>query len=113
MWVSRALAGRTHDLTAARAHRIVKTCVRLRIPALADLAYTGAGGTFAVPVRRKPGKELTAGQRSLNRAHARFRYPVERGVATLKQWRIFRRARCSPNWLTSAAKAVLTLELQR
>ncbi|MER7773039.1 IS5/IS1182 family transposase, partial [Kitasatospora phosalacinea] len=28
-------------------------------------------------------------------------------------WRIFRHARCSPNWLTSAAKAVLTLELQR
>ncbi|MER7772346.1 IS5/IS1182 family transposase, partial [Kitasatospora sp. NPDC048540] len=27
--------------------------------------------------------------------------------------RIFRHARCSPNWLTSAAKAVLTLELQR
>ncbi|MFJ9461018.1 transposase family protein [Kitasatospora sp. NPDC101447] len=113
VWVSRALPGRTHDLTAARTHRIVTTCVRLRIPALADLAYTGAGGTFAVPARRKPGKELTAGQRSLNRAHARFRYPVERGVATLKRWRIFRHARCSPNWLTSAAKAVLTLELQR
>ncbi|KIQ66685.1 hypothetical protein TR51_04090 [Kitasatospora griseola] len=27
--------------------------------------------------------------------------------------RIFQHARCSPNWLTSAAKAVLTLELQR
>ncbi|KPI02433.1 hypothetical protein OV450_4683 [Actinobacteria bacterium OV450] len=113
MWISRALPGRTHDLTAARTHRIVKTCVRLRIPALADMAYTGAGGTFAMPTRRPPRKELSVGQRSLNRAHARFRYPVERGVATLKRWRIFRRARCSPNWLTSAAKAVLTLELHR
>lgn len=113
---SRALAGRTHDLTAARTHRIVKTCVRLRIPALADLAdlaYTGAGGTFAVPVKRKRRQGAHRGQRSLNRAHARFRYPVERGVATLKRWRIFRRARCSPNWLTSAAEAVLTLERQR
>lgn len=60
VWLSRALPGRTHDLTAARTHRIVKTCVRLRAPALADMAYTGADGTFAVPTRRPPGGELTA-----------------------------------------------------
>ncbi|MFK0194515.1 transposase family protein [Kitasatospora sp. NPDC090308] len=113
VWLSRALPGRTHDLTAVRTRRIVQTCVRLRVPALADMAYTGAGGTFAVPTRRPPRKELGPAQRSLNRAHARLRYPVERGVATVKRWRIFRHARCSPNWLTSAAKAVLTLELQR
>ncbi|QKW24499.1 transposase [Kitasatospora sp. NA04385] len=113
LWISRALPGRTHDLTAARTHRIVKTCARLHIPALADMAYTGAGGTFAVPTRRLPRKEPSVRQRSVNRAHARLRHPVERGVATLKRWKIFRRARCSPNWLTSAAKAVLTLELQR
>ncbi|MFE1356514.1 transposase family protein, partial [Kitasatospora phosalacinea] len=113
VWLSRALPGRTHDLTAARTHHIVRTCVRLHVPALADMAYTGAGGTFAVPTRRPPRKELSVGQRSLNQAHARLRYPVERGVATVKRWRIFRHARCSPNWLTSAAKAVLTLELQR
>ncbi|MFE1318354.1 transposase family protein [Kitasatospora phosalacinea] len=113
VWLSRALPGRTHDLTAARTHHIVRTCLRLHVPALADMAYTGAGGTFAVPTRRPPRKELSVGQRSLNQAHARLRYPVERGVATVKRWRIFRHARCSPNWLTSAAKAVLTLELQR
>ncbi|MFJ4678598.1 transposase family protein [Kitasatospora sp. NPDC088783] len=113
VWISRALPGRTHDLTAARTRGIVKTCVRLRVPALADMAYTGAGGTFAVPARRPPRSELGTTQRSLNRAHARLRYPVERGVATIKRWRIFRHARCSPNWLTSAAKAILTLELQR
>ncbi len=100
-----------HDLTAARTHRIVKTYARLRIPALADMAYTGASSTVAVPTRRPPRKELSDRQRSLKRAHARLRHPVERGVATLKRWRIFRHARCSPNWLTSAAKAVLTLEL--
>ncbi|MFC8794811.1 transposase family protein [Streptomyces cinereoruber] len=113
VWVSRALPGRTHDLTAARTHRIVKTYVRLRVPALTDMTYTGAGGTFAVPARRPPRKELSVGQRALNQAHARLRHPVERGVATLKRWKIFRRSRCSPNWLSSAAKAVLTLELQR
>ncbi|ROR46907.1 DDE superfamily endonuclease [Kitasatospora cineracea] len=81
--------------------------------ARADVAYTGAAGTFAVPTRRPPRGELTAGQRSLNRARARLRCPLERGVATVKRWRIFRHARCSPNWLTSGAKAVLPLELHR
>ncbi len=85
VWISRALPGRTHDLTAARIHRIVATCVRLGIPALADLAYLGAGGTFATPTQRPPRKEHTARQRSLNRAHVRPRYPVERGMATLKR----------------------------
>lgn len=69
MWVPRALPGRTH--------RIVKTCVRLRIPVLAGLAYAGAGagGTFAVSLRRKSHHEFTAGQRSLIRAYSRFWYP--------------------------------------
>ncbi|WP_330290160.1 transposase family protein [Streptomyces sp. NBC_00576] len=105
VWISGALPDRTHDLTAARTHRIVKTCGRLRIPALADMAYTGAGGTAAVPTRRPARKELSVGQRSLNRAHARLRYPVEHGIATVKRWRIFQHARCSPNWLTSAARS--------
>ncbi|MFJ2008611.1 transposase family protein, partial [Streptomyces chartreusis] len=47
---------------------------------------------------------------NVNRAHARLRSPVERAFARLKSWRIFRRARCSPNRLTSMTKAVLTLE---
>ncbi len=105
LWVSRALPGRTHDLTAARRHRIIATCVRLGTPVLADLGYVGAGGTFAVPHRRRPRQDLAVGQRSINRAHARLRYPVERGIARLKTWKIFRHARCSPTWLTQAAKA--------
>lgn len=113
LWISRALPGRTHDLTAARRHRIIATCVRLGTPVLADLGYVGANGTYAVPQRHRPRQDLTATQRSLNRAHARLRYPVERGIARLKTWKIFRRARCSPNWLTQAAKAVLTLESYR
>ncbi|MFE3585489.1 transposase family protein, partial [Streptomyces vinaceus] len=110
---SPALPGRTHDLTAARRHRIITTSIRLGAPVLAGLGYAGAGGTLAVPRRRRPGQDLTAGQPSLSHAHARLRYPAERGIARPKTWKIFRRARCSPNWLTQAAKAVLTLESYR
>ncbi|MEW2581414.1 transposase family protein [Streptomyces syringium] len=113
LWVSRALPGRVHDVRAARTHRIVATCTRLGLPVLADLGYLGEGGTFAVPHRRRPRQEITVKQRSVNKAHARLRYPVERGVARLKNWRIFRHARCSPTWLTTAARAVLTLESYR
>jgi hypothetical protein len=34
-------------------------------------------------------------------------------MATRKRWHIFRHARCGPNRLSSAAKAILTLEKQR
>ncbi|MET7609144.1 IS5/IS1182 family transposase, partial [Streptomyces avermitilis] len=46
-------------------------------------------------------------------ALAASRAPVERGMALLKSWRIFRRSRISPNRMTPVAKAVLTLEKQR
>ena len=52
-------------------------------------------------------------EKTVNRALAAARAPVERGVACLKSWRIFRRSRCSPNRMTSVAKAILTLERQR
>lgn len=59
-----------------------------------------------------PGRDLTPTQQTVNRALSAARVPVERGVARLKSWRIFRKARCSPNRMTSIA-AILTLERQR
>ncbi|MFB7828943.1 transposase family protein, partial [Streptomyces hydrogenans] len=113
IWYSPALPGRTVDITAARTHHIVTVCERLRIPVLADKAYAGAGGTFQVPFKRRLGRPLTTRQAAVNRAHARLRFPVERAFARLKAWRIFRKARCSPNRLTSITKAVLALERRR
>lgn len=113
LWYSPALPGRTADITAARTHKIVTICERLKIPALADKTYQGAGGTFATPVKRHRSRDLTVKEKSVNRAHARLRSPVERAFARLKAWRIFRKARVSPNTLTSITKAVLTLEKQR
>ncbi|MBW5484613.1 hypothetical protein GPJ59_22720 [Streptomyces bambusae] len=41
----------------------------------------------------------------------RTRAPVERGIARLKSWGIFRHARCSPTRMTSIARAVLAVGL--
>ncbi|MCD0483704.1 transposase [Streptacidiphilus sp. ASG 303] len=76
----------------------------------ADAEDVLVDGTLAESDR--PGQDLTARPRARNRAHARLRCPVERGMATVKNRRMFRHARCGPNRLTSAAKAVLTLERQ-
>ncbi len=60
-----------------------------------------------------PGRthDLTATQRTINRALSAARALVERSVARLKSWRIFRRARCRPNRMTVIAAAVLTLSV--
>ncbi|MFF3420071.1 transposase family protein [Streptomyces sp. NPDC002698] len=113
LWFSPALPGRTHDLTAARTHRIIPICERQDVPILADRAYLGAGPWVTTPVRRPPGRDLSPTQRTVNRALSATRAPVERGVARLKSWRIFHHARCSPNRMSSIAAAVLTLERQR
>lgn len=36
LWISPALPGRTHDLTAARTHGIIRICERQGVPVLAD-----------------------------------------------------------------------------
>ncbi|WP_329473082.1 transposase [Streptomyces sp. NBC_01723] len=113
LWLSPALPGRTHDLTAARTHRIIRICERQGAPIVADLAYQGAGPWLTTGIKRRPLEELTPTNRTRNRALTAARAPVERGVAHLKSWRIFRRSRCSPSRMTSIAKAVLTLEQQR
>lgn len=109
LWFSAALPGRVHDLTTAREHGIIATCDSLQIAVMADKAYAGAGGTVEAPVKARKGCEPPDKHKRFNKVHARLRAPVERAFARLKSWRIFRHARCSPNWLTSAVAAILTL----
>lgn len=40
LWISQVLPGGTHDLPAARRHRVIATCIRLGLPVLADLAVS-------------------------------------------------------------------------
>lgn len=75
MWISPAVPGPTHDLTAERRHRIIATCIRPGIPVPADRGYQKAGDIVAVPHKKQPGKDLTAKQRCVNRAHSRLRWP--------------------------------------
>ncbi|WP_430541579.1 transposase family protein [Streptomyces malaysiensis] len=94
-WTSPTMPDRTHDLTTARAHRIIR--IRERQAPLADHADMRAGPWVTTPLRRPPRRDLTPTQQTVNRALSAARAPVERGIARLKSWRIFRRSRCSPN----------------
>ena len=58
LWISPALPSRTHDLTAARTHWIIRFCERQGVPILADRAYIGAG----------PWVTTRHGQRAVNEA---------------------------------------------
>jgi DDE superfamily endonuclease len=113
LWLSPALPGRPHDLTAARTHNILRICERQGVPILADMAYIGAGDWVATAKRRPTGGEHTPTEHTVNRALAQARAPVERGMARLKSWQIFRRSRISPNRMTSIPKVILTLERER
>ncbi len=73
LWLSPALPGRTHDLTAARTHRIIRICERQGVPIVADLAYQGAGPWLTTGVKRRPLRELTTTEKTRNRALAAAR----------------------------------------
>ncbi|MGW2370465.1 transposase family protein [Streptomyces sp. NPDC001667] len=107
LWFSRALPGRTHDLTAARAHGIIQACLTRQILVLADHAYQGAGATVRTPYygHREPPDHY----QRFNRVHARLRAPGERAFAQLKSWRILRRAQCSTNRISRLIQAIHTL----
>ncbi|KAB8161814.1 IS5/IS1182 family transposase [Streptomyces sp. 3MP-14] len=100
------------DGTLAECDRIFRIYERQGVPVLADRASMGAGPWVTTPLRRPPGRDLTPTQQTVNRALSTARAPVERGVARLKSWRIFRKSRRSPNRMSSISAAVLTLERQ-
>lgn len=107
LWVSPALPGRTHDLTAARQHAIIAALTTAGVLTWADKGYQGAGGTVTTPIK---GRHLHPNQRALNRSHARIRAKGERAVAILKCWKILTRLRCDPAYTTTITAAILTLQ---
>ncbi|MDQ0605369.1 hypothetical protein QF037_009714 [Streptomyces canus] len=108
LWFSRALPGRTHDLTAARAHGVIQACLSRQLLVFADRAYRGAGATIRTPYY---GRDLPEKYAQFNRHHTRLRAPGERAFARLKQWRILRKARCSTNRIGRTVAAVHAIEI--
>jgi hypothetical protein len=116
VWISPALPGARHDMGAAREHGIIDALNAEDIPTLADTAYQGGGSAVRVPQRRRrldPDtgcyRPLSAAQKEVNTAHARQRGPGERVNAELKNWKILRKIRSSPNRGTVLVQAVQTL----
>ncbi|MCL7493176.1 transposase family protein [Streptomyces sp. MCA2] len=110
IWASPALPGATHDITAARTHRVIDALAEAGIKCFADKGYQGAEGTVVVPFRSKH-RNLSAGKQAVNVAHAKIRAVGEQAMATLKGWRLLRKLRCSTTRITDIVKAVLTLHL--
>jgi len=107
LWVSGALPGSVHDLTAARIWGILQELAAAGLITLADKGYTSAGGPVRTPYR---GRGKPASQKEANRAHARLRAPGERANAQLKTWRILRKLRSCPWRAGQLAKAIHVLQ---
>lgn len=108
MGLSRASA--VHDVRAVREHGIVDVLTVTGIRCWADKGYQGAGGTVRVPYRGR-WENLSAGQQTVNRAHAKIRALGEQAMAAPKAWRLLRKLRCSTTRITSLVQAVPTLHL--
>ncbi len=111
VWVSPALPGATHDLTAARVTGLIDALTAAGVKTFADKGYQGAGGSIRTPFKghrlRPP---LSRHQRAVHRAHARIRACGERAVATLKTWKILTRLRCRPHRATTIVQTILVLQ---
>ncbi|GAA3592709.1 transposase family protein [Streptomyces osmaniensis] len=108
LWFSRATPGRTHDLTAARAHGIVQACPTRQILILADRAYQGAGATVRTPYYHY--HEQPEHYQQFNRDHSTLRAPGEHAFAQLKTSRLLRRARRSTRRIGTAVQAVQAVQ---
>jgi DDE superfamily endonuclease len=106
VWVSGALPGAVHDLTAARIWGIIAELAASGLVVLRDKGYLGEDD-IRTPYR---GRNKPASQKDANRAHARLRAPGERANAQLKSWRILRKLRCCLWRAGQLAKAIHVLQ---
>ena len=116
VWISPVLPGARHDMGAAREHGIIDALDAAGITTIADTAYQGGGWAIRVPQRRRrldpdTGRYrcLSRNQKEVNTAHARQRGPGERVNAELKNWRVLRKIRSSPNHADKLIAAVQAL----
>jgi hypothetical protein len=112
LWISEALPGSVHDITAAREHvlDIIRPYLK-RMPLLADSGYEGAGHGVHTPVKQpSDGSELDINTRTRNDLLRSLRCLGERGFALLEQrWRALQHVSLSPSRVGAIAKAALVL----
>ncbi|HEY5987010.1 MAG TPA: transposase family protein [Streptosporangiaceae bacterium] len=104
LWVSGALPGAAHDLTAARIWGIVHELAAAGLIVPADKGYSGAGDHLITPYR---GRGKPASQKAANSTHAKLRAPAERANAQLKTWAVLRKLRCCPWHAGQLAKTMI------
>jgi hypothetical protein len=112
IWISGALPGSTHDITAAREQVLDVVRPYLRdMPLLADSGYEGAGIGIHVPVKQPAdGRELDVDTRTRNALLRSLRCLGERGFALLEQRRrTLQHITLSPSRVGDIAKTALVL----
>lgn len=111
-WISAALPGSTHDLSAAREHGIVDALTDQDVMTFADKGYQGAGGSVRTPFKRHRRRvRLSGREKAVNRGHAKIRAVGERAMATLKCWKVLAKLHCCPKRATALLAAILVLQL--
>lgn len=114
IWVSAALPGSTHDLSAAREHGVIAALTKAGVMTFADKGYQGAGGTVRTPFKRHHRRPpLSRNQKAVNRADAKIRGIGERAIATLKTWKLLAKLHCCPQRATQPVAAILVLQQRR
>jgi hypothetical protein len=111
LWVSDALPGSTHDLTAARELVLPQARPYLKeLPFLADSGYEGAGAGVLVPVKKPARGDLDPDTKTRNALLRSLRYQGERGFALMSQrWRALQHVSLSPTTIGDIAKSALVL----
>jgi DDE superfamily endonuclease len=111
LWVSDALPGSTHDITAARQLVLPEARPYLKtLKILADSGYEGAGAGVLVPVRKPRDGELDIDTITRNVLLRGARYQGERAFALMSQrWRAIQRVSADPSQIGDIAKSVLVL----
>lgn len=112
LWVSEALPGSTHDITAARMQVLaIMRPFTKTLPVLADSGYEGAGHGILVPTKQPAdGRELDLDTRTRNALLRSLRCLGERGFAILTQrWRALQHITLSPSRIGKIMKAALVL----
>ncbi|GAA4242443.1 hypothetical protein GCM10022254_75450 [Actinomadura meridiana] len=111
LWMSGALPGKVHDLTAACVWGILRELDKAGTLTLADKAYQGV--ETAVVITPYKGRDKPESQKRANRSHAKLRTPGERANAQLKSWRILRKLHCNPSKAGHIVKAIAVLQNHR